>query len=192
MARDLTDDPADGLPERTNPSSRRDDLASTVGELVERHKVLVYRRALRICGGNPTLADEVFQESFIRLFTWLRSRPEALSPEDFPRLLSAFAARSAIDLMRRERHVTSPPPEVATLLGQGADVDLAWASRAEIEELLKTLDTRSRKVIELSYLQEMSAADVAATLHISPAHVRVLRHRALRTLRRTIEIRDAL
>lgn len=192
MARDLTDDPPDGSAGRTNPASLRDGLASTVGELVERHKLLVYRRALRICRGNATLADEVFQESFVRLFTWLRSHPNAFSPEDFPRLLSAFAARSAVDLMRRERHVASPPPEVAALLEQEAAPDLAWASRADIEGLLKTLDTRSREVIELSYLREMSAADVAAALHISPTHVRVLRHRALRALRRSIEIRDAL
>src|SRR5262245_29122152 len=82
-------------------------LAEVVAELVTRYQGLVYNQALRISRGNHALADEVFQETFLRLFTWLRDRPAGPTLHTFPRLLTVFSKRAAIDLMRKEKRETA-------------------------------------------------------------------------------------
>lgn len=87
-----------------------------------------------------------------------------------------FSRRAAIDVMRKERRSplpTEPPPPPP-------DLDRSLY----VQELLELLDDeRSAEVVRSSYLEGMSAKEVAAKLRLSPGNVRVLRYRALEAIR---------
>jgi RNA polymerase sigma-70 factor (ECF subfamily) len=165
-------------------------LALVVAELVMRYKGVVYNHALRICGGNRALADETFQETFLRLFEWLRSRHDKGTLHTFPYLLSVFTKRVAIDLMRRENRQT-PTGSLHEAEALPATEEPSFETRAYVVELLEMLDDRSREVIRLTYFDELSAVEIAQKLGLSPGNVRVLRFRALEALR-GMQLRDQM
>ena len=61
-------------------------------------------------------------------------------------------------------------------------VDLAALVRC-----VAALDERSRQVVMLSFNEERASDEIASRLAISPANVRVVRHRAIAALRRCLE-----
>jgi RNA polymerase sigma-70 factor (ECF subfamily) len=61
-----------------------------------------------------------------------------------------------------------------------------------IARLQHLLNPREQQVIILTYFDERSDQDISHSLHLSPANVRVIRHRALGKLRRSIQAREQL
>jgi len=73
-----------------------------------------------------------------------------------------------------DRLAPAPPQEPATL------------QRAAVEEILATLSPDQRAVLMLRYVHQFSSEETAAIIGKPEGTVRVLQHRALRTLRRTL------
>lgn len=175
---------ADNLKDRTTSEllgiatapGDRPRFEEAIAELVLRYKNVVYTQALAVCGGQPALADDVFQETFIRVFSWLKDRRnEPL--HSFAGLLKSFSRRAAIDLLRKEgRDLTSGAESEPLDL---PDVELALY----VQQLLEALDERSAKVLRLSYLEGRSGKEIADMLGTTPGNVRVLRYRALEAIR---------
>ena len=163
--------------ELLNLAARADQettFAEAVAELVLRYKNIVYRQALSICRHDPSLADDVFQDTFLRLFTWLKRRSGKPLFHSFPGLLKVFAQRAAIDLMRKQIPETKMPE-----LQAGPDIETALYAH----ELLETLKGVQRDVVSLTYFDDLSAKEISARLGLTPENVRVLRHRALEKIR---------
>lgn len=182
MARNLTSVPTEELLLLASDPADEQVLAEAVAQLVTRYKGLVFDHALKICGGNYALADEVFQETFLRLFSWLRDRRGKPPLHTFPSLLAVFIKRAAIDLMRKETRKSS----TATLeeaLEVPATEEPSWDAKAYALELLESLDSRSRQVVELTYFHGLSAVEIAKKLALTPGNVRILRFRALQAMR---------
>jgi len=77
-------------------------------------------------------------------------------------------------LVAADRLAPAPPQEPATL------------QRAAVEEILSTLSPDQRAVLMLRYVHQFSSEETAAIIGKPEGTVRVLQHRALRTLRRTL------
>lgn len=73
-----------------------------------------------------------------------------------------------------DRLAPAPPQEPATL------------QRAAVEEILSTLSPDQRAVLMLRYVHQFSSEETATIIGKPEGTVRVLQHRALRTLRRTL------
>lgn len=145
-----------------------------VAALVLRYKSVVYAQAFAAGGRQGVLADDIFQETFIRAFSWLKAhRGEPL--HSFARLLRVFSHRAAVDLLRKEGG--HDLPEAETLVHPDANLSLY------VQQLLENLDERSARVLRLSYLEGRSAKEIAVILGITPGHARVLRYRALELIR---------
>lgn len=182
MAYDLKEVPTEKLLEQASRPESEEVFARAVGELVLRYKGLVYKQALRVCSGNTSLADDVFQETFLRLFSWLKDRSGEPPIHTFARLLVVFAKRAAIDLIRKENR---PLPDPAN------EIDDRWQRQLYIAEILETLDHRSQEILALTYFEGRSAIEIAERLHLKTSHIRVLRFRALEALR-VLQERDEL
>jgi RNA polymerase sigma factor (sigma-70 family) len=192
MARDLTSASTEELLRRIAKPADDDGLGRAVSELITRYKSVVYNHILRICHGNRALADEAFQETFIRLFTWLRDQEDREPLHTFAKLASTFASRTAIDLMRREIRQTPTGSEDEGLAVPAPAVEgTDWETRAYVVKLLEQLDERSREVLRLTYFDDLSATEIGVRLGLAPGHVRILRFRALEALR-ALKQRDEL
>jgi len=149
-------------------------FAEAVGELVFRYKNLVYWQAHAICRDDPSLADDVFQNTFLRLFTWLKAHKGKTTMYSFPGLLRVFARRAAIDLIRKEKPVAEIPEQSVE-----PDIEMALYARG----LLESLEGVQQEVVRLTFFEQLSAKEIATKLGLTPGNVRVLRFRALEQIR---------
>jgi RNA polymerase sigma-70 factor (ECF subfamily) len=146
---------------------------------------ILYRRyAGRVYGlgkqllGDRGLAEELVQETFLRVWrTAARYDPGRGSPATF---VFTIARRLAIDLWRRPSSrpagaETPPPPSDDQVDG--------LLARLEVREALRSLSDAHRQVLELSYLEHLKQAEIAARLGIPIGTVKTRSHHALRQLK---------
>lgn len=181
MARQLNDLTTEELLDKAANPVNEEEFSEVVAILIFRYKALVYKVVLWRCGGSMSLADDAFQTTFLRLFTWLRGRRGQPPLHSFARLIQVFARRTAIDLMRKERlpEVSLPPSDNVRNLEE----------KLYVIELLEVLEERPREVIYLTYFEGLSAPEIAQRLGTTAGNVRLIRFRALETLK-AVQARD--
>jgi RNA polymerase sigma-70 factor (ECF subfamily) len=131
--------------------------------------------------GDRTLAEDVLQEVFVRIWTglrWLRY-PKLFRPWAY-----RIAAREAVRHARRERrrdalHDDAALDDVAAPATEPPD---PWLLE-RLPGLLERVSPASRAVLTLHYLHELSLAETAAVLGISAGTAKSRLAYGLRTLR---------
>lgn len=127
-------------------------------------------------------------------FRTLLDRPDAdrlrERPDDAARVLTAMVRNAARNL-RRRHHRAAPHRELddADLIdGRRADDALVGATTtAQLTGCLAGLPEVHRQVVAMRVLEEVSGADAARALGVTPGHVAVLLHRAKKQLERCME-----
>ena len=138
---------------------------SALERLYRRYGGLVYTLALRIVG-DPELAREVLQDTFIR--SW--DGRETYDP-DRGRVawwLMGIARHGAIDLLRSRPHqarLREQPPANQTRSGDPTTpMDEMVALRSAVADALHSLSPAHRQAIELAYYGGRTQAEVAREL----------------------------
>jgi len=127
--------------------------------------VQVVRNLPEFIGGEPVFRGWLFQVARNRVVdSWRAARRRPVTPTD--------------DLTAVER----PAP------GQ-EQADTRLAGRDAVEDVLSHLSPDHRAVVALRVLEEFSVEETARILHRSPGAVRVLQHRAIKSLRRALSER---
>ncbi len=163
-----------------------------LGWLYDRYRMAVYRTALAMTQ-DESVADDILQEAFIRLYTYAAS----VDPE---RPLRPWLYRVTLNLVRdwsRKR-----------VFGRSVDDLLEWFSalaapvasmEAEIErdevialvrQVIETLPQAHREVVVLFYLEELPIELIAETLEIPAGTVKSRLHYARRKLREVLRRRQ--
>ena len=142
--------------------------------------------------GGVAWIDDVVQETLLALHgarhTWDPRRP-------FAPWFYAIASSRLIDVLRRERRVTSR--EIAgDELPEGSRPD-GGARREEIDAeaiqaAVRSLPARQRDVIEGLKFKDESVREVAGRLKMSESAVKVTAHRGYRTLKRLLGVAFAV
>ena len=159
--------------DRTGKAER--DAAFTA--FVEQATPSLLRTAWLLTGDHHA-AHDLVQAALVRTYVaWPRVRPETAL---------AYARRILVnertDRWRRtgaELAVATPPESAATAGSATEDRDV-------VVRLLATLPDQQRKVVVLRYYADLSEAQIAAALDISPGAVKSHAHRGLMTLRATM------
>jgi RNA polymerase sigma-70 factor (ECF subfamily) len=141
--------------------------------------VLGQLRAFVLCRVEPSAADDVLQD------IWIRLQRGAANVRDRERFTGWMyrVARSAIADHHEDRRKHAPaPPEVAyaeVLQVEPDDNALVLACARSVRDVAEQLPAKYRDVLLLTELEQLSYADVGARLGISLAAVksRVLRGR---------------
>jgi RNA polymerase sigma-70 factor (ECF subfamily) len=156
--------------------------------LVERYKDAVQNLAYRMLG-NPTEAEDVTQEVFVRAYTQLATYKPA---HKFSTWLLSIASHLAIDQLRRRRFLALPLEDVPFLewmadLGIGPEQSaLQGEQQDEIQAYLQRLPSKYRAVIVLRYWYDLSYEEISTALNLTPALVKARLHRARELLARYI------
>ena len=181
--------------------------------LYDRHSAAVYAAALRI-GGDPALAEDVVQETFLAL--WNHAETFDATRGALVAWLLTIARNRAVDhhrsARRRDRAAsfssfTQPGIDDATtgewLTAVGAPVAMGGAepdpetvvatreAAASIHQAMAALEPNERRVIELAYHAGLSQPEIAERLGWPLGTVKTRTRRALRRLRETMERVDA-
>jgi RNA polymerase sigma-70 factor (sigma-E family) len=159
------------------------DRRAAVTALFHAHNRALVRLASLLVDDRET-AEDVVQEAFISLYrhwTGIRDPGAALG---YLRAATLNLSRSRI--RRRRRELSLVPSELQPVAA--ADVSaLTRDATDEVMRVLATLPRRQREVVVLRYYDDLSEAEIATTLGISPGSVKQHAHRALTALSQRLE-----
>jgi RNA polymerase sigma-70 factor (ECF subfamily) len=131
---------------------------------------------------DRSAAEDVLQDAFARVW----ASPNTPSDQTgFKRWLYRAILNLARDRARRQRRWSLLRPWVPSPADPLDEVERK-ADDAELALALRRLSTRERAAIHLRYFEEQSFAEAAETLELSEANARVIVHRALAKLRRSM------
>ncbi|MBI5266311.1 MAG: RNA polymerase sigma factor [candidate division Zixibacteria bacterium] len=172
-----------------------DDLA--FGELMARFQKKVYFLAYQTLG-NHLDADEVMQETFVRIY---RKRKELEHVANFTSFVIRVASNYAIDLLRKRKGQAST--EDLSELPSAVQIDLSrrvrtpgeiWTDKHVMMEIQKALDTlppRQKLTAVLHDVEGYSKAEIAVMLDCPEATVRSNLHIARTKLKKILAKRLA-
>lgn len=163
--------------------ARTIDLAA----LMEAHQTGVWRY-LRALGADPSLADDLTQETFLAA---LRNPPELRSDAETAGWLRTVARNFFLKACRkRGRTVAVEDVEV---------LDRDWGSLVRddagdllieaLKRCLEALDDKPRKMLDLRYRDENARVDIAGLLGMTDDGVKTLMRRTKARLRKCVELR---
>jgi RNA polymerase sigma-70 factor (ECF subfamily) len=160
--------------------------------LVDAYKTPIYNLCYRMLG-NPSDAEDAAQETFVRVYTHLRSyNPQ----QKLSSWILAVASHYCIDRLRRQHiqwlslddvllpsvpNEDEPHPEDSLLQNE---------TSAEIRTMLQALPAEYRLVIALRYWQDLSYDEIAQTVGTTESAVKSRLHRAREMLAEQVRIRQ--
>ena len=157
--------------------------------LVEKYKDSVFNVAYRMLG-NPSEAEDVAQEAFVRAYTQLHTYKDT---HRFSTWLLSIASHLSIDQLRRRRFLALPLENVPFLewiadAGVGPeDSALAVEASDEMQRVLSVLPAKYRAVLILRYWHDLSYDEIAEALHLTPPLVKARLHRARELVARSMK-----
>ncbi|WP_411277098.1 RNA polymerase sigma factor [Gaiella sp.] len=159
------------------------DHDAAMGELYDRYGRRLYGYGLRALG-DPGLAEDLVQETFVRL--WRAAGRFDAGQGTVRGYLFTIARNAAVDLHRRRpRHeraeLGDPPAE--------GDAFEALVTRLAVRDAVEALPDDFREVLELSYDQELSQAQIAERLEMPVGTVKSRTFYALRALKTQLTLR---
>lgn len=167
------------------------DLDS-LGELYDRHRLSVYRTALAITR-DPEAAEDILQDTFLRLYTYAGRVNTALP-------LAPWLYRITVNLSytwttRRARWWAPLEDFLDRLAGSSRQSPEPEAERAEelrvIRSAINSLPFNQRVVIVLFYLNNLSLQEIAGILDCPVGTVKSRLHYARENLRKRLKISAA-
>jgi RNA polymerase sigma-70 factor (ECF subfamily) len=103
-------------------------------------------------------------------------------PERITSFVLGACRQSVVDWRRGERRRERLLEHFAAEFG-GVTEDATPVDVEQLRRCMECLPERERSVLLLSFFEERPAAEVAAELQLSPANIRVIRHRGIERLR---------
>ena len=134
---------------------------------------------LRSCG-NEALADDIVQESYLRL---LRAKFEPKSEAHRKNYLFTIATNLLRDHFRSRKHLEVELPE----LSSPAEHDQAFQMRHDVRETLAELKPRDRQLLWLGHVERFSHKEIADIMEIGAGSVRLMLFRARKRLAEKLE-----
>lgn len=141
-------------------------------------------RLATVLSGDPARAEDLVQEALVKAYRHWPAVEAATSPYSYVRRI---VVREHVSWWRRrsssERPVSQAPDVGAP---RGPDVAETHASREAAVALLNRLPRVQRTVLALRYYEDLSDAQIAATLGVSESTVRAHASRGLAALRAAV------
>jgi RNA polymerase sigma factor CnrH len=160
--------------------------ADAFAAIFRQHQCSVYRWILRIVRDAGT-AEDLTVETFWRIY---RAHARFDAAREFEPWARRIATRVALDWMRARRPESEMTPELEATLAseQAGDPAIQAEIRVKVAEAFTRLPPRLRVAAVLAVVEEQPHKVVAEALGITVAAVKLRVFRALRLLRKELEI----
>ena len=123
------------------------------------------------CLGDSSLADDLMQESYLRL---LRSGLKTDDEDHRRAYLFRIATNLVRDHFRRRRPEYEMPPDLPGDLGEQTATD----TRSDVAQAMKGLSPRDRQMLWLAYVEGSSHQEIAKALGLKTASLKSMLSRA--------------
>jgi RNA polymerase sigma-70 factor (ECF subfamily) len=160
-------------------------------QIVREHADRVYRLAYRL-SGNPHDAEDLTQETFIRVFRGLGS----YKPGTFEGWLHRITTNLFLDMVRRRARLRMEglPEDTDRLAGGGLSPEQVYAAThldPDLQQALDNLAPEFRAAVVLCDVEGLSYEEIGATLGVKLGTVRSRIHRGRQALKAALESRRA-
>lgn len=146
----------------------RQDDENAIRELIDRHRVRLIRTAANILH-NPTEAEDIAQESFLKAF---RELHRLRDDKAFASFIYRICVRLCVDHLRLKRAETSPLEPTIPLLNGTIE------TRLLVGKLLEKLPPDLRTTLLLREVEQLSYSEVAREMAVPIGTVRSRLHTA--------------
>src|SRR5829696_9140638 len=158
----------------------------TWDEVVREHSTRVYRLAYRL-SGNPQDAEDLTQETFVRVFRSLAD----FSPGTFEGWLHRITTNLFLDMVRRRQRIRfdALPEDTERLPGTAPSPEQVYADThldPQIQAALDALSPEFRVAVVLCDIEGLTYEEISATLGIKLGTVRSRIHRGRVQLRQAL------
>jgi RNA polymerase sigma factor (sigma-70 family) len=161
-------------------------VAPTWEQVVRDHSARVYRLAYRL-SGNPQDAEDLTQETFVRVFRSLAD----FSPGTFEGWLHRITTNLFLDMVRRRQRIRfdALPEDTERLPGAAPSPEQVYADThldPQVQAALDALSPEFRVAVVLCDIEGLTYEEIAATLGIKLGTVRSRIHRGRVQLRQAL------
>jgi RNA polymerase sigma-70 factor (ECF subfamily) len=161
-------------------------VAPTWEQVVRDHSARVYRLAYRL-SGNPQDAEDLTQETFVRVFRSLAD----FSPGTFEGWLHRITTNLFLDMVRRRQRIRfdALPEDTERLPGRAPSPEQVYADThldPQVQAALDALSPEFRVAVVLCDIEGLTYEEIAATLGIKLGTVRSRIHRGRVQLRQAL------
>ena len=156
--------------------------------LVRRYQVRAVRAAFFVTH-DETLAEDIVQETFIRLYQRIHHFDETRPFEPYLMRSVVHAALNAIRQDKKSISLDADPTTFESLMTQATTIELQveFAQLAgEILQTLSKLSPRQRAVIVQRYYLDMSEQEMAQAMEVAPGTIKWLLNAARTRLRKLL------
>ncbi|HVT94492.1 MAG TPA: RNA polymerase sigma factor [Bryobacteraceae bacterium] len=160
----------------------------------ERHFVRYFsslmRLKLRGMIRSPQVAEDVCQETFMRIFRILRSERGIESPDRLPAFVHTVCRNVALEHLRALGRHPQIPENAPDVSSGPVDFDASLVNEERkqvIRQVLGELNYRDQQILRMIYLEEVDKLQVCSYFRVKPDHLRLLLHRAKNRFRKVLE-----
>ncbi len=149
-----------------------DHFSTYFGELLS----IKLRTRLR----SPALAEDVRQETLLRVLDTVRNKGGIDQPERFGAFVNAVANNVMLELLRADRR-HEPMEEGADPQDRSVDMDAPLVTeerKRHVETVLREMPEKDREILRMLFLEERSREEVCRRYQVDGDYLRVLLHRA--------------
>lgn len=168
-------------------TQQENDQKSLFFELFDTYNNQIFRFVLFRVNGNRSLATDLTQDAFTKLWNYMATDKTIAHPEAF---LYRIAKNTVIDYFKKSKSYsledlldTGFEPESEALveeLFKNDDIKL-------VKDLIETLDEKDKQLIFLRYSEEKSIEEIAEIFDKKPNTIAVSIHRILQKLRKNFD-----
>ncbi len=152
-------------------------------ELMHAYSGFVYSLAFRMLGRRAD-AEDVFQETFFRAWSHLRS---FRSGGNFTHWIKRIATNLCIDQWKARKRQQTYENDQVEQVGSWEGKEPYGEEQEQVNQLLAQLPVNHRAAVVLFYLEDQSVEEVARTLKQKPATVKVWLFRARQKMKAVLE-----
>lgn len=151
---------------------------------------LKLRRRVR----SEQLAEDMKQETFLRVLRQIRSKGGIDHPERLGGFVNSVCHNVMLEFFRSE----SRQPQTSETIADPADLNVDLESalvdderRRTVRSVLAELSVADRTILRMVFLDEVDKSDVCAIMHVNRGYLRVLLHRARKRLKELLMKRES-
>ncbi|MEM6793213.1 MAG: sigma-70 family RNA polymerase sigma factor [Acidobacteriota bacterium] len=144
---------------------------------------------------SQSLAEDIRQETFVRVLRTLRSPDGIKHPERLGAFVNSVCNNVMLEALRAQsRHPTAPEHSAESVCTSASPPDESLVTeerKAQVRGIVDHLPARDRKVLRAIFLEEKERDEVCAQMGVARDYLRVLLHRAKSEFRKDFMRRQA-
>ena len=130
---------------------------------------------------TPQMAEDVRQETLLRVLKALRAGSGVTQPERFGAFVNGVCNNVVLEFIQRESKHPQAPENAPEPADERVDIDgalISEQSKRVVAEVLGELTPKDRDILRLIFFEETDRQEICAKLGVEPDYLRVLLHRA--------------